>query len=350
MEFTISCQKLLGSLMSLTRKGVRHTQPDKAVDILEVFLHIQDSSAETAQTTHTLRSLMASGASKKERNEYKANHFQAVTFSGLFVGGRKIEHLVRHSGYICIDIDGLNDMYAVECTKTTLQESEVLRPILIFTSPSGQGVKAVYPIDISHGDHLQWFKAIEKYLRDELNITVDANCKDVTRLCFLPFDPHAWLSPIIEEEIEKKNVGFTTSIWFKHYRPEATQSRKSQVKSQKSHWTTTSTYPHGRPESRVQSLATNDYTRALNAAHMLTSIGYDITSTYSDWIAVGFALTALGESGRGIFHTVSSLHADYKYAECDRKYTNLMHNANGSTGLGAFFARVKNAGINLRDL
>ena len=51
----------------------------------------------------------------------------------------------------------------------------------------------------------------------------------------------------------------------------------------------------------------------------------DITTPYEEWIKLGFALVhGLGEDGRGFFHQLSSMNAEYNYEECDKKYTSCM--------------------------
>jgi len=72
----------------------------------------------------------------------------------------------------------------------------------------------------------------------------------------------------------------------------------------------------------------------------------DITSTYADWIKVGFALCAtFGESGRGYFHRISSLYHRYSHKETDAKYTELMTRNDGSTTFGSIIFLAQQSGI-----
>lgn len=85
-------------------------------------------------------------------------------------------------------------------------------------------------------------------------------------------------------------------------------------------------------------------------AKMLRVRGQDITSLYSDWRDVGFALAdGLGEQGRPIFHEISSLYPNYKYSEADKQfdYCLRMPPAGRKITIATFFEKAKNAGIDL---
>ena len=48
--------------------------------------------------------------------------------------------------------------------------------------------------------------------------------------------------------------------------------------------------------------------------------GIDITSTYSEWLDIAFALVSeLGEDGRDIFHRLSRFNQHYEHEETDRQ-------------------------------
>ena len=61
--------------------------------------------------------------------------------------------------------------------------------------------------------------------------------------------------------------------------------------------------------ARVQSLIAQ-----LQATHT------DITSGYTEWLKVGFAIASeFGEAGRRYFHDISALYTVYDETECDKK-------------------------------
>ena len=67
----------------------------------------------------------------------------------------------------------------------------------MFTSPSGDGIKWWVPIDIQKRPHEVWFKAMQNYLNATYGLEVDPQCVNVSRACFLPYDPDCIVNPNI---------------------------------------------------------------------------------------------------------------------------------------------------------
>ena len=66
----------------------------------------------------------------------------------------------------------------------------------MFISPSGDGLKWIIPIDLSLATHAENFQAIANYLKHTYNIGVDKSGRDISRSCFLPHDPEAYINPV----------------------------------------------------------------------------------------------------------------------------------------------------------
>ena len=75
---------------------------------------------------------------------------------------------------------------------------------LLFRSPSGDGLKWIVPIDpFKHRlgaftlqeAHSLNFEAVFNYIQHKYNVEVDKSGKDVSRACFLPYDPEAYINP-----------------------------------------------------------------------------------------------------------------------------------------------------------
>lgn len=123
---------------------------------------------------------------KEEKTEIKKT-LHAITFSGHF-SYRASDKLIKHSGFICMDIDDVEDL-------------DELRQIVnndpytyaSFTSCSGKGLAFLVKIDPQK--HLDSFLAIEKYYKEfkKIKITADTSCKDVARLRFVTYDPQTYL-------------------------------------------------------------------------------------------------------------------------------------------------------------
>ena len=92
-------------------------------------------------------------------------------------------------------------------------------------------------------------------------------------------------------------------------------------------------------------------TEVQQVVQALTRRGIDITVGYANWRNLAFALAdGLGESGRSHFHALSSLHADYNYAECDKQYTACLHGRGSGITIKTFFAMAKEAGVDLSEV
>jgi hypothetical protein len=64
----------------------------------------------------------------------------------------------------------------------------------------------------------------------------------------------------------------------------------------------------------------------------------DITSTYSDWVNIGFAFAdEFGENGRNLFHRVSQFYPGYSVPECDKQFDNCLKSKGHGVSLKTFF-------------
>ena len=66
---------------------------------------------------------------------------------------------------------------------------------LLFVSPSGDGLKWIIPIDTSQTPHSEYFTAVAKYVLQTYCIEVDKSGRDISRACFLAYDPNAFIHP-----------------------------------------------------------------------------------------------------------------------------------------------------------
>jgi hypothetical protein len=98
---------------------------------------------------------------------------------------RRAEQLLQYSGLICIDIDKLP---ANKLKKLRDRLKLDHRVFILFTSPSGNGLKVIIKVAGGPAVHIDNFKAIENYFLHEYNLQIDPSGKDVSRLCFLSYD------------------------------------------------------------------------------------------------------------------------------------------------------------------
>ena len=175
------------------RAPITTVQSRTTMTIKEAYQYI--TSMEAMERTHKLRAI----EDEKKRKAYKAQAFDFVLFSGTF-RQRKAEALIEHSGLICLDFDHVGNDRQRWALREQLLKDPYFETQLLFTSPSGDGLKWVIAIDMEKHDHLSWFIALQNYIRHSYGVEVDKACKDVCRSCFLPHDASCYVNPIIFNE------------------------------------------------------------------------------------------------------------------------------------------------------
>lgn len=74
----------------------------------------------------------------------------------------------------------------------------------------------------------------------------------------------------------------------------------------------------------------------------------DITSGYTEWLKVGFAIASeFGETGRRYFHDISALYSGYDATECDKKYDECLKSDKGRTNIATIFYLAEQQGVKL---
>ena len=113
----------------------------------------------------------------------------AFTVSGLFEGGRKMSFLKSYNPFVILDIDKLDpDTLADLILK--IKEIEFTR--IVFVSPSGRGLKVIVEVDSKMKMHGSAYRQVCDYYEKALAVEIDKSGKDITRLCFMSYDPEAY--------------------------------------------------------------------------------------------------------------------------------------------------------------
>jgi hypothetical protein len=180
---------LTAPLFSYFRGGITSTVPYTAITPAQ--LHAVLISPRHRARTEALR---AAPVGSPERAELKKG-LDYVTPSGIFTR-RANTALEIPSWLLVLDFDHLPDVAAA---RAALLADAELAPdlVLLFTSPSGDGLKILVRADPT-ATHLDNFRAYEAYLGrtyGALGLMPDKAGKDVSRACFVPYAPDAWLAP-----------------------------------------------------------------------------------------------------------------------------------------------------------
>lgn len=76
--------------------------------------------------------------------------------------------------------------------------------------------------------------------------------------------------------------------------------------------------------------------------------GVDLTTTYKDWLEIGFALADyIGEEGRSYYHRISSFYHNYNNLETDRQYDACLKRHGSGITIKTLYHLAKQAGIDI---
>jgi len=133
--------------------------------------------------------------SKEKQDELKRTELEFVTFAGVF-SIRRDNGLVKPSGYVCVDLDNLENPDSLK--KQIITECQFLA--LAFISPRGNGLKVVFRCNPTLNIKENYF-AYSNYLMKRFKVqesSIDYACAHESRACFLCHDPEAFINPLLE--------------------------------------------------------------------------------------------------------------------------------------------------------
>jgi predicted transcriptional regulator len=243
-------------------------------------------------------------APNKEIKDLIKKKAPLVTISGSF-SERKVDGLRKHSNFIAIDIDNLDDP---QSTKARIDKDSYIYSA--FISISGQGLCLVIKIDGTR--HLDAFNAIAAYLYNEYQLIVDQSGKDVSRARFVSYDPFLLQN--------------SKSATFKKY-----LQKKKQYKAEKI------------------LVIKSDFDAIID---QMDKKGLNLCEDYSNWISICYALVSeFGEEGREHFHTLSSHSSKYNSIDCDSQFDACLKNHSESKSkkstIGTIYYHAKQNGIDV---
>ena len=312
--------------MSYFNAPIMNKIPSRTVTLAEVAQIIR--SSQLGLQTQKLRTIRQ----KDEARLYKGRSLPYVTLSGVF-SYCSDACLVSHSGLLCIDLDGVED---VEGLKQLLTADGHFFTPLAFRSPSGNGVKWVIVIDLQKADHKTWFHAVRNYLLANYALTgkqVDSQCQNVSRACFLCHDPQAY----VNLDVNEPELPFEPIAWagkpMEARKPSTAAIRKP-------------TSANSQPLLPMEELA-----KARAVVRELLRRGANVADSYGDYLKLGFALAnGLGSDGRELYHQLCSTSPKYREGDCERKWQECMSRNDGRTTIATFYNMAKLAGIDLGSI
>lgn len=183
-------------------RAVLSVQPRGVMTVADAYGYIVGPAARDA--TLGLRALIAQRAvadapTRQEEDaeqEYKKLRFEVATFGGVF-SYRKASALAADSGLRTVDIDELPSEAEARALQARLVADRRLVTALCFLSPRGRGVKWVVQLPDRWRmlDAKAQYAELMKYVLFEYGVVADRSGSDISRACYLPYDPHCYVGP-----------------------------------------------------------------------------------------------------------------------------------------------------------
>lgn len=302
--------------------GATSTNPAGTLTLAALVERIR-TCPDLARKTARVRELQGNARKEAKRE------LPAVTFGGVF-SYRANDKLTAYSWLLVIDFDDVPDAPG-------LREAVASHPccLLAFVSPSGNGVKAVFRLDTGGLDtsdvdavqafHRRAFNALQADCEARYGVKVDPSGKDVSRLCFLSFDP--------DVRVNEAPDAFLVPA------PPPAPPR-----------TAPALVPSAVRRGAGLSLPTwgADATRAIadltRLCEWVRETGTDLTADYGEWkgyeywYRIPLALARSVRSGelpepfaRKAFHALSANSPQYTHRECERKFSDGLRDADKRT-------------------
>ena len=325
-------------------KQKANQNPNGSLTIYQVYRTLigewSVSNSDLKGLTEALRNI-SDPDPKREHDlgaEFKKLNLPFITFGGLF-SYRKRDKLTEASGLLCLDIDGKDQSPKlteddIPPLRQRLSEDSELSPVLLFRSPLGKGLKVVVKLRQEIRDDEDFKRAylsLEYYLRTEHHIITDPSGKDITRSCFLCYDPEAVLL--------EAGDGFDIEKWTPP-QPEPETPRQ-----------TAPAYQRPLGETMGLTGGPSDFERAVVAVEDIERSGINVADDYRDWRDFGFALSELGEQGRELYHRVSRCASNYDPEGTDRHFTEALSSSYSGPRihLETLFKRAGEMGVRMRS-
>ena len=264
--------------------------------IVSIYKNVADTAGKnvdlfTVLTTTKWKHLtdrVRAETDKPTRDKLKQQLLPAFTPSGVFKENNRTDAgLVKHSGYMCIDIDADDNPTIKDWQRVVFELGKLPQIAFAGLSASGNGLFALIPIQYPH-KHKLHFKAFQQSF-SKRGLLIDPKCGNLSRLRFYSYNEHYYINKNAEPYIHL----YKDPVALKH-----TPVRYSDTLQ----------------------CADNDVDALVRE---IAARGIDIVPDYNTWFNVGSALCNV-PNGRQLFHTISQVAASkYNYKACNKQFDSL---------------------------
>ena len=178
-----------------------------------IFNILQDiKNGKYESEINSIRYAMQSGK-EKQADELKSE-LLAFTTSGTFDKQRKTEFLKTYSQIINLDFDHIP---IEELESLVAKINDCKFTLASFISPRGEGIKVFIKINSNAEKHAIAYNQVANFYKTLTGFDFDPKCKDITRLCFVSYDPNTFLNEKatifdVIEEVKTTNVKVENQI------------------------------------------------------------------------------------------------------------------------------------------
>ena len=169
------------------RKTLQISRKDTQSGVLSGIGSLQD-------VTQKVRSLTPEEYGSRQTG--KVTYLPLVTFGGVF-SKREGDGLQETSGLVCLDIDHATSQgVSLEDLKDRLSQDREIGLRLLFTSPSGDGLKIVCKTSGRITDRESYrreFEILNSFVSRKYSVQLDSQTSNIDRGCLLCYDPDAVL-------------------------------------------------------------------------------------------------------------------------------------------------------------
>lgn len=284
--------------------------PKKSVDLFDWFL-----DPRIKKNVEWLR--RETKGNKELYDEYK-KYMPCITPSGVF-SVRNEKSLIKHSGYICLDIDGKENPHITDFNWLRDKIAKISNVALCSLSLSEKGVFCLIPIKYPD-KHKEHFNSLANDFK-AMGIIIDKKCSNISRLRAASYDVNIYINK--DAIVYERFIEPTKKIVCKPSNKKMETSDVHKID-----------YSKDRTLQQVE--------RILSKIEME---GVDITVGYGAWFSIGCALAnEFGEMGRVYFHTISQYNDKYDEKKTDEQFDNCLKREYEYT-IGTFFFYAKEYGL-----
>lgn len=248
----------------------------------------------------------------------------AIAFCGEFSGGHAKSNIVKYNDLMIIDIDHISSDDMLRVRECLMSDEYVFS---FWRSPSGLGYKGLIHIKYINETqsftldqkHKAAFNIIYKYLLDSYDIKLDLSGSDYSRICYVGYDDKL----VFKERYESIIIDCQTIKLTNYLHKKCSTSEINNKNTGKLY----KIYNvKGKNDRRSRDII-------VSIIKYLSKRNLSITSTYDEWLRVGFAIatTFNYDIGQKYFIELSKLDPDkYNEDKCIEKLIECYKTGNGS--------------------